>query len=401
MQTITVLGATGSIGESTLNLIEQHPESFCVFGLSANQDVEGLLDCAERFRPQVLAMASPQAAAALRARLREHADVSLRRLEVLEGESGLCTLAAGDGPQKVVAGIVGVAGLRSVWAAVSHGQTVLLANKEALVCAGGLMAALSRQHGAQMLPVDSEHNAIFQCLGSGYTCFERPQHVRRLLLTASGGPFRTWAAHEIYGATPAQAIKHPNWSMGQKISVDSASLMNKGLELIEAHWLFAMPSAQIDVVVHPQSVIHSMVEFEDGSTLAQLGSPDMRTPIGHAMAWPARMSTQVKSLDWTQLKQLDFECPDLDRFPALRLARACLESGLAATNVLNAANEACVSAFLAQELSFGAMVETIEETVSQLAPRLTSPTQLEDVFMIDQSARALASDLIRKRTHGG
>ncbi|MEY4013281.1 MAG: 1-deoxy-D-xylulose 5-phosphate reductoisomerase [Pseudomonadota bacterium] len=401
MQTITVLGATGSIGESTLNLIEQHPESFRVFGLSANQDVEGLLACAERCHPRVLAMASPRAAAVLRDRLREHSDPWLRGLEVLEGEHGLCALAGGEGPQKVVAGIVGIAGLRSVWAAVSRGQTVLLANKEALVCAGGLMAAQSQQHGAHMLPVDSEHNAIFQCLGAEYTCFERPAHVRRLLLTASGGPFRTWVAEDIRRATPEQAVKHPNWSMGQKISVDSASLMNKGLELIEAHWLFSLPSTQIDVVVHPQSVIHSMVEFEDGSTLAQLGSPDMRTPIGHAMAWPARMSTQVKSLDWTQLTQLDFECPDLDRFPALRLARACLEAGLAATNVLNAANEACVAAFLARELSFGAMVETIEETVSHLAPRLSNPTQLEDVFMIDQSARALASERIRKRATKG
>jgi 1-deoxy-D-xylulose-5-phosphate reductoisomerase len=252
-----------------------------------------------------------------------------------------------------------------------------------------------------MLPVDSEHNAIFQCLGTNYRCFERPPHVRRLLLTASGGPFRTWTGDQIRNATPAQAVKHPNWSMGQKISVDSASLMNKGLELIEAHWLFAMPSEQIEVVVHPQSVIHSMVEFEDGSTLAQLGSPDMRTPIGHAMAWPARMSTQVNALDWTQLKQLDFEQPDLARFPALRLARACLESGLAATNVLNAANEACVASFLATELSFGGMVETIEETVSQLAPTLSNPTQLEDVFMIDQAARALAAALIRKRVRAG
>ncbi|MEY3952086.1 MAG: hypothetical protein RL320_888 [Pseudomonadota bacterium] len=401
MQTITVLGATGSIGESTLNLIAQHPDSYRVYGLSANGDVDGLLRLAERFRPQVLAMASPTGAAQLRERLRQHSDLELRRLEVLEGEEGLCSLAVGEGPQQVVAGIVGVAGLRSVWAAVSCGQTVLLANKEALVCAGGLMAAQARANRAVMLPVDSEHNAIFQCLGTNYRCFERPPHVRRLLLTASGGPFRTWTGDQIRNATPAQAVKHPNWSMGQKISVDSASLMNKGLELIEAHWLFAMPSEQIEVVVHPQSVIHSMVEFEDGSTLAQLGSPDMRTPIGHAMAWPARMSTQVNALDWTQLKQLNFEQPDLARFPALRLARACLESGLAATNVLNAANEACVASFLATELSFGGMVETIEETVSQLAPTLSNPTQLEDVFMIDQAARALAAALIRKRVRAG
>jgi 1-deoxy-D-xylulose-5-phosphate reductoisomerase len=220
------------------------------------------------------------------------------------------------------------------------------------------------------------------------------------LLTASGGPFRSWSPEAIALATPAQAVKHPNWSMGQKISVDSASLMNKGLELIEAHWLFAMPSAQLEVVVHPQSVVHSMVEFEDGSTLAQLGSPDMRTPIGHALAWPARMSTQVASLDWTQLGQLDFEQPDLTRFPALRLARSCLESGLAATNVLNAANEACVAAFLAGELGFGAMVQAIEDTVHQLAPQLSNPSGLEDVFEIDRLARQHAAGLIqRMRPH--
>lgn len=399
MKTVTVLGATGSIGDSTLNLVAQHPDQFQVFGLSANSDVDGMLGLAERFHPRMVAMASPRAAEQLRSRLRVHADQRLRSLECLEGEAGLTALAQGEGPQLVVAGIVGVAGLRSVWEAVSCGHTVLLANKEALVCAGGLMAAQSLAHGACMLPVDSEHNAVFQCLGSGYQCFTPPSHVRRLLLTASGGPFRTWRREEIAQATPAQAVKHPNWSMGQKISVDSASLMNKGLELIEAHWLFSMPSQQIEVVVHPQSVIHSMVEFEDGSTLAQLGSPDMRTPIGHALAWPARVSTQVASLDWTTLKQLDFEQPDLDRFPALRLARSCLESGLAATNVLNAANEAGVAAFLSGELSFGAMVQVIEDTVNQLAPTLSHPTALEDVFEIDRQARAHASGLIRRAQH--
>jgi 1-deoxy-D-xylulose-5-phosphate reductoisomerase len=394
MQTITVLGATGSIGESALSLVAQHPERFKVFGLSAHSDVEGLLGLAERFKPTLLAMASPVAAATLRARLLSHADPRLRALECLEGEEGLCTLARGDGPQRVVAGIVGIAGLRSVWAAVGQGQTVLLANKEALVCAGGLLAEQARACAASLLPVDSEHNAIFQCLGPGYACFETPAHVRRLLLTASGGPFRTWPAEQIAAATPAQAVRHPNWSMGQKISVDSASLMNKGLELIEAHWLFALPSEQIEVVVHPQSVIHSMVEFEDGSTLAQLGSPDMRTPIGHAMAWPARMTTDVTPLDWRAIGQLSFEQPDLTRFPALRLARTCLESGLAATNVLNAANEACVAAFLAGEVSFGGMVQGIERTVEQLAPRLATPTSLDDVFEIDRAARALATQVI-------
>lgn len=400
MKTITVLGATGSIGESTLNLVAQHPDQFEVYGLTAHSDVAGLLRLAEQFRPRRLAMASPAAAAELRARLRSHSNPSLRAIDCLEGDEGLCALAAGEEPQLVVAGIVGIAGLRSVWSAVSSGHTVLLANKEALVCAGGLMAAQSLASGACMLPVDSEHNAIFQCLGPGYRCFTRPAHVRRLLLTASGGPFRSWSPEAIALATPAQAVKHPNWSMGQKISVDSASLMNKGLELIEAHWLFAMPSAQLEVVVHPQSVVHSMVEFEDGSTLAQLGSPDMRTPIGHALAWPARMSTQVASLDWTQLRQLDFEQPDLTRFPALPLARSCLESGLAATNVLNAANEACVAAFLAGELGFGAMVQAIEDTVHQLAPQLSNPSGLEDVFEIDRLARQHAAGLIqRMRPH--
>jgi 1-deoxy-D-xylulose-5-phosphate reductoisomerase len=287
----------------------------------------------------------------------------------------------------VVAGIVGVAGLPSVWQAVAAGKRVLLANKEALVCAGGLLVSAARASGATILPIDSEHNAIFQALGAGYRCFERPEDVHRILLTASGGPFRQWPIEKMALATVEEAIAHPNWSMGRKISVDSATMANKGLEWIEAHWLFAMAPEEIEIVVHPESLIHSMVEFVDGSTLAQLGPPDMRTPIAHALAWPGRMTSGVTRLDWRSIQALHFEKPDPTRFPALSLVAACLQSGQAAANVFNAANEQAVDAFLGSRIRFGQIQELVGDVLSEMAGRLTEPGCLEDVVGLDGEAR--------------
>jgi 1-deoxy-D-xylulose-5-phosphate reductoisomerase len=269
----------------------------------------------------------------------------------------------------------------------------LLANKEARVMAGSLMVDAARKHGATIIPIDSEHNAIFQCLGDGYRCFTMPDGVTRLLLTASGGPFRTWDKPAIMNATVSQAIAHPNWSMGRKISVDSATMMNKGLELIEAHWLFAMPESRIDVVVHPQSVVHSMVEFSDGSTLAQLGSPDMRTPIACALSWPDRIDTKVERLNWASVKSLDFEPPDDDRFPSLALARQALRAGGAASAVLNAANEIAVDAFLQERLLFGQIFGVVESTLNHLhASASYAPTSIDALLDMDAQARSVAHE---------
>jgi 1-deoxy-D-xylulose-5-phosphate reductoisomerase len=390
---ISVLGATGSIGQSTLDLVRQHPEQFSVRGLTAHRDVEGLLSLIRIHRPALVAMGDVQAAQALRMACRE---AGLQQTEVLEGEAGLQAVASDPQTERVVAGIVGVAGLSSVWAAVTAGKTILLANKEALVCAGALLVEQARRCGATILPIDSEHNAMFQCLGADYRCFERPAGVQGLVLTASGGPFRTWAAADIEKADVAAAIAHPNWVMGRKISVDSASLANKGLEFIEAHWLFAMPADQIQVVVHPQSLIHSMVAFDDGSTLAQLGSPDMRTPIAHALAWPTRITAGVQALRWDQISRLDFEQPDLLKFPALAMAQSALASGPAATTIFNAANEQAVASFLEGDMAFGMIPRAISESLSGLSHRFSPPSSLDDVFEIDRQARAYCGQWLRE-----
>jgi 1-deoxy-D-xylulose-5-phosphate reductoisomerase len=329
-------------------------------------------------------MSNPEAATKLSERLRAEGFSAVR---VHSGPAALAQLAADPATDMVVAGIVGIAGLSSVWAAAQAGKTILLANKEALVCAGSLLVALCAQTGATVLPIDSEHNAIFQCLGRDYRCFSQPVEVKRLLLTASGGPFRTWTVQAIRQATVAQAIKHPNWSMGQKISVDSATMMNKGLEWIEAYWLFAMPMDRIQIVVHPESIIHSMVEYSDGSTLAQLGAPDMRTPIAHAMAWPERMAAPSPSLDWTRLQALHFEAPDPVKFPALRLVPEAMQAGANATICLNAANEVAVDAFLRGGISFGAITDAVDACLQGLAGKLPSPKGLDDVLAIDAQAR--------------
>ena len=370
---IAILGATGSIGKSTLDLIERNPDRFEVTAVTAATNSEALADIARRTNARLAVIADE------------------RRLSDLEGRlagTGCCALGgeqslveAVDDAELVIAAIVGCAGLRPVMAAVDAGKTVALANKEALVTAGGLMTDAARKSGATLLPVDSEHNAIFQCLTGS-----RPQDVSRIILTASGGPFRTASADVIRTATPAQAVAHPNWSMGAKISVDSATLMNKGLELIEAHFLFGLPSERLDVVIHPQSVIHSMVEFVDGSVLAQLGSPDMRIPIAYALAWPERMPTPAQRLDLASIARLDFEEPDLERFPALRLAREALEGGGAAPVVLNAANEVAVASFLAGEIRFPDIVRLVQGALNQAS--YDKPHSISDVLEIDRVTRA-------------
>ena len=385
IRNVCLLGATGSIGQSTLDLIDAHPQKFRLHSASAYSDIEGMVRVIRRAHPKMVAMASLEAAVALESRLDAEGIVGV---SVLAGPEGLNALAAASEVDIVVAGIVGIAGLSSVWAAAQAGKTILLANKEALVCAGALLVKVCAASGATVLPIDSEHNAIFQCLGLQYRCFVPPPEVRRLLLTASGGPFRTWSVDQIRVATVAQAIRHPNWSMGQKISVDSATMMNKGLEWIEAHWLFAMPMDRIQIVVHPESIIHSMVEYSDGSTLAQLGAPDMRTPIAHALAWPDRMGAPSPALDWAHLAALHFEQPDFTRFPAIRLAREAAELGAAATICLNAANEVAVAAFLRGEIPFGTITDTVEECLDRLAPKIASPRSLEEVMAIDHEVRA-------------
>jgi 1-deoxy-D-xylulose-5-phosphate reductoisomerase len=322
MQRITILGATGSVGESTLDVVGRHPERFRVFALVARQNVARLREQCLRFAPDFAVMVDPTAAAELRLALQGTGC----RTEVLTGAGAASEVACANAVDVVMAAIVGAVGLEPTLAAARAGKTILLANKEAIVMAGAVFMAAVQQGGARVLPIDSEHNAVFQCLPArGGTV-----GVRRIVLTASGGPFRAWTVEQMRTVTPAQAVAHPNWSMGQKISVDSATLMNKGLELIEAHVLFALPSAQIDVVIHPQSIVHSMVEYVDGSTLAQLGHPDMRTPIAHALAWPDRIESGVGGLDLAAHGRLDFADPDTQRFPCLRLAREALLHGSAA-----------------------------------------------------------------------
>jgi 1-deoxy-D-xylulose-5-phosphate reductoisomerase len=391
LKRVAVLGATGSIGQSALDLIALHPDQFCAEVLTAHRQVDKMLLLCERFRPKRVVMTDPSAAKTFRASLSD-SDWG-RSIAVMDDAAALVEVCASPDVDMVVAGIVGAAGLPAALSAAAHGKTILLANKEALVMAGALMVDAARRGGATILPIDSEHNAIFQCLGENYRCFTQPHGVTRLLLTASGGPFRTWDKEAIFQATVSQAIAHPNWSMGRKISVDSATMMNKGLELIEAHWLFAIPESRIDVVVHPQSVVHSMVEFDDGSTLAQLGSPDMRTPIACAMSWPKRIATPVTRLDWVSAKRLDFEPPDDARFPSLALARQALRAGGAASAVLNAANEVAVEAFLNEQIRFGHIFETVDATLQAMTKgNVSVPPSVEALLALDGDARRVAQN---------
>lgn len=385
---ISVLGSTGSIGISTLDVIAQHPERYRAVGLAANRDVEGLFQQCERFQPTVVAMADEASAAELAKRLASIGS----SIEVLAGEAGVIAIAELTDAEMVMAAIVGAAGLTPTLAAVRKGKRILLANKESLVVAGDLFMREAKAHKASVLPIDSEHNAVFQCMPQDFEQGLAAKGVKRILLTASGGPFRTWTNDQLKSATPEQACAHPNWSMGRKISVDSATMMNKGLEVIEARWLFDATPTQIKVVVHPQSVVHSMVQYVDGSVLAQLGNPDMRTPIAHAMAWPERHGSGVASLDLFEVARLDFEEPDTQRFPCLRLAFDAVAAAGVAPAVLNAANEVAVDAFLSKQLAFVRIPEIIETVLSQnLEGDLDS---VEGLMAIDQAARAAAEQLI-------
>jgi 1-deoxy-D-xylulose-5-phosphate reductoisomerase len=378
---IAILGATGSIGKSTLDLIERSPEWFEVAAVTAATNVEALVRIARQTKARLAVVADES-------RFMELQELLARSgCRAAAGEEGLIEAATGEA-ELVIAAIVGCAGLRPVMAAVEAGRNVALANKEALVTAGALMIDAAARSGATLLPIDSEHNAIFQCLAGS-----RREDVAKIILTASGGPFRTASAEAIGAATPAQAVAHPNWSMGAKISVDSATLMNKGLELIEAHYLFGLPSDRIDIVIHPQSVIHSMVEFVDGSVLAQLGSPDMRIPIAYALAWPGRMETPAQRLDLASIGRLDFEPPDLHRFPALRLAREALVTGGPAPIVLNAANEIAVASFLAGQIRFTDIVRIVEEMLRQ--NDFAAPTSIDEVLIIDRTTRSRVDALTK------
>jgi 1-deoxy-D-xylulose-5-phosphate reductoisomerase len=382
MQRITILGATGSIGESTLDVVARHPDRFQVFALTARRSHERLLAQCLRFAPAYAVLSERVPAA----RLREALAARGSRTEVLDGPLAAAQVAAAAETDLVMAAIVGAAGLEPTLAAARAGKTLLLANKEAIVMAGPVFLAAVRAGRARVLPIDSEHNAVFQCLpAEGHR-----GGVRRIVLTASGGPFRGFDLARMDDVTPEQAIAHPNWSMGRKISVDSATMMNKGLELIEAHFLFDMPADRLDVVIHPQSIVHSMVEYVDGSTLAQLGNPDMRTPIAHALAWPLRIDSGVGLLDLAALGRLDFERPDPVRFPCLRLAREALSAGAAAPCVLNAANEMAVDAFLERRIRF-TDIARVNEAILDALGAAGAPADTAEVLALDARARALTA----------
>ncbi len=378
---LCLLGATGSIGSNTLAVVDRHPERFRVMAVAGATSVERMVEICRRYAPRVAVMVEEASAVELRARL----GVLRLSCEVLSGSAALAEIASAPEFDTVVAGIVGAAGLEATWAAVSSGKRVLLANKEALVMAGRLFMRQVERSGAQLLPIDSEHNAILQALPDRFGGQIAPLGVRRIILTASGGPFRTKPLSELACVTPQQACAHPNWVMGRKISVDSATMLNKGLEVIEARWLFDAAPEMIDVVVHPQSVIHSMVEYVDGSVLAQLSHPDMRIPIAHALAHPERIESGAKYLDIVGLSKLEFEPPDLDRFPCLRLAYAALHARSDAPIVLNSANEIAVDAFLNERVRFTQIPRIIEETLKRI--RLPEPNSLEEVMDIDRQAR--------------
>ena len=386
---ITVLGATGSIGISTLDVIGRNSDRYRVVALTANRDVDRLFTQCLEHRPEFAVMADESAAELLRRRLHEQAP----DIEVMSGLDALVKVAALDNVDCVMAGIVGAAGLLPTLEAAKSGKRVLLANKEALVMSGSLFMQQAQDGGAELLPVDSEHNAIFQCMPQDYLPGSgQPEGVVKILLTASGGPFRTTALDQLSEITPEQACCHPNWDMGRKISVDSATMMNKGLELIEACWLFSVPDSMLQVVIHPQSIVHSMVQYRDGSVLAQLGNPDMRTPIAHSLAWPQRIDAGVDVLDMLRTARLDFESPDLQRFPCLRLAQEAWRAGGTASAVLNAANEVAVHAFLNKRVSLGRISQVVEETMGKHEP-VTNPG-LPDILSVDAWARRTAEERI-------
>ena len=380
MKQITILGATGSIGSSTLDVIARHPDKYAVYALTANTNVEQMARICSIHNPRYAVMGNQQSAAELTKIL------SATTTEVVCGDQALAQVAEDADVEIVVAAIVGSVGLMPTLAAVRAGKRVLLANKESLVMAGSLFMDEVVRHAAELIPVDSEHNAIFQCLPSGYLNNLSEKGVTRILLTGSGGPFRELPLEEFDRVTPAQAVAHPNWDMGPKISVDSATMMNKGLELIEACWLFGMDESDIEIVLHKQSIVHSMVAYNDGSVLAQLGNPDMRTPIANALAWPDRISSGVESLDLLRVSRLDFEQADEIRFPCLRLARDAFKQGGTSMAILNAANEVAVENFLNHRIKFSDIPKLIEQTLQQV--NSSSADSLEAVLSADTEARA-------------
>ena len=389
---ITVLGATGSIGVSTLDVIRRNSDRYRVVALTANQDVDRLVAQCLEHRPKFAVMADEDAAEQLQGRLHEQAP----DIKVMSGLDALVKVAGLENVDCVMAGIVGAAGLLPTLEAAKSGKRVLLANKEALVMSGSLFMQQVQAGGAELLPVDSEHNAIFQCMPQGFLAGSgQPEGVVKILLTASGGPFRTTALDQLSEVTPEQACRHPNWDMGRKISVDSATMMNKGLEVIEACWLFSVPESMLQVLIHPQSVIHSMVQYRDGSVLAQLGNPDMRTPIAHSLAWPDRIDAGVDVLDMLKTARLDFEPPDLQRFPCLRLAQEAWRAGGTASAVLNAANEVAVHAFLEGQINFTSIPEVIESTLAEVT--LREADSFEAILEEDALARACANEMIAER----
>ncbi len=398
MRHLTILGSTGSVGTSTLAVIKQNPDKFIAHALVAGQNVDVMTGQCLMFRPAYACMADETSARELKQRLRQ-AGVGT---EVMAGPQAACELAAMDGVDQVMAAIVGAAGLMPTLAALRAGKSVLLANKEALVTCGRLFMNEARRSKAQLLPVDSEHSAIFQSLPEplqrqlGYASLEE-HGVSRIILTGSGGPFRDIPLADLAAKTPDQACAHPNWSMGRKISVDSATMMNKGLEYIEARWLFNASAEQMEVILHPQSVIHSMVRYRDGSVLAQLGSPDMRTPIAHAMAYPHRVDAGVEALDFFRIGQLTFDRPDDARYPCLQLAILASSLGQAATTTLNAANEVAVAAFLHGEIGFTDIASLNRNVLERMV--LTEPRSIDDVLAIDEEARSTAGREIRALMH--
>lgn len=391
-QSVCILGVTGSIGQSTLKILNQHPDKYSVFAVSAHSRISELVDICKQFQPKVVVVPK-QKVDELAALFVEN---ELQNIEILTDQEGLVSIASHPDVDVVMAAIVGAAGLLPTLAAVKAGKRVLLANKEALVMSGEIMMQAARDHQALLLPVDSEHNAIFQSLPHNYLEAERngqpQQGVSRILLTASGGPFLNHSLEQLEKVTPAQACKHPNWSMGQKISVDSATLMNKGLELIEACHLFSISEHFVTVVVHPQSIIHSMVQYVDGSTLAQMGNPDMCTPIAHALAWPERLQTNVPALDLFEYSQLNFQAPDNQKFPALDLARQAMRAGGLAPTILNAANEIAVAAFLKEQIGFTNIPQVVEHTLQKLENSVAD--NIESILNKDEVARHVAQQYI-------
>ena len=387
---IAILGSTGSIGCSTLAVVGLHPERYRVAMLGARSSWQTMVEQARRFEPDIVVLVDPQAAAQARMALKNCGS----KTRVESGADALAAAVTGDNVQMVMAAIVGAAGLLPTLAAVRAAKRVLLANKESLVMAGQLLMDEVRRAGTEIIPIDSEHNAIFQCMPAGYLPGDAARGVTRVILTASGGPFRITDLARLPQVTPDEACNHPKWKMGRKISVDSATLMNKGLEVIEATLLFGLPEAQVDVVVHPQSLVHSLVEYADGSLLAQLGAPDMRTPIAQALAWPERIASGVQSLDMSRVGRLDFEPPDHLRFPSLKLARAAARAGGTAPAVLNAANEVAVQAFLDGRLNFTGIATVIDKVLQRLDP--TPVKALGDVLGADAAARHLAVATIER-----